>query len=40
MAVRVQRENFNVGAEIVAMTAGDHGIGGGTRFVGRGRRIF
>jgi molybdopterin synthase catalytic subunit len=39
MAVRVQREDFDVGAEIVAMTADDHGIGGVTSFVGLVRDI-
>lgn len=34
MAVRVQSEDFDVGAEIAALRAGDHGIGGIASFVG------
>ena len=34
MATRVQRDDFDVGAEIAAMTAGNPGIGGVTSFVG------
>ena len=34
MAVRVQREDFDVGAEITAMARGDHGIGGIASFLG------
>ncbi len=34
MAVRVQREDFDVGAELAALSAADHGIGGVACFVG------
>ena len=34
MAVRVQREDFDPGAEIEALIGGDHGIGGVVSFVG------
>jgi molybdopterin synthase catalytic subunit len=34
MAVRVQREDFDVGAEIVALTRGNHNIGGVASFAG------
>ena len=34
MATRVQRDDFDVGAEIAAMTAGNPSIGGVTSFVG------
>ena len=34
MAVRVQREDFDLGAELKALTAGDHRIGGLASFVG------
>ncbi len=34
MAVRVQREDFDIGAEIAALTAGNRNIGGVTSFVG------
>jgi molybdopterin synthase catalytic subunit len=34
VAVRVQREDFDVGAEITAMARGDHGIGGIASFLG------
>lgn len=34
MAIRVQREDFDVGAELDALTAGNHKIGGVASFVG------
>lgn len=34
MAIRVQREDFDVGAEIAALTEGNASIGGVTSFVG------
>lgn len=34
MAVRVQREDFDPGAEVAALTAGNPGIGGVVSFVG------
>ena len=34
MTVRVQREDFDVGAELVALGAGNHAIGGIASFVG------
>ena len=34
MAIRVQREDFDVGAEITALTEGNPSIGGVTSFVG------
>ena len=34
MAVRVQREDFDLAAELKALTAGDHRIGGLASFVG------
>ena len=34
MAVRVQREDFDVGAELERLAGGDHGIGGVCTFVG------
>lgn len=34
MAVRVQREDFDPGAEVAALTAGNAGIGGVVSFVG------
>lgn len=34
MAVRVQEEDFDVGAELSALSAGNHGIGGVCLFVG------
>ena len=34
MAVRVQREDFDPGAEMAALTAGDHAVGGVCAFVG------
>lgn len=34
MAVRVQAEDFDVGAELEALTRGNHAIGGLTSFVG------
>lgn len=39
MAVRVQAEDFDVGAEINALTRGNHAIGGVTAFVGLVRDI-
>ena len=39
MAVRVQREDFNVGQEISALTEGNHGIGGLCVFSGLVRDI-
>ena len=39
MAVRVQREDFDVGAELARLTEGNHGIGGVTSFVGLVRDI-
>ncbi|HLJ63933.1 MAG TPA: molybdenum cofactor biosynthesis protein MoaE [Stellaceae bacterium] len=32
--IRVQREDFDVGAELASLTSGRHGIGGVTLFVG------
>jgi molybdopterin synthase catalytic subunit len=37
--IRVQREDFDLGAEIKALTAGNHAIGGVTSFVGLVRDI-
>ena len=34
MAVRVQPEDFDVGAELAALTDGDHAVGGLCSFVG------
>ena len=34
MAIRVQREDFDVGAELEALCAGQHGIGGVASFIG------
>ena len=34
MAIRVQREDFDVGAELEALSAGNHKIGGVASFVG------
>ncbi|MEO5337898.1 MAG: molybdenum cofactor biosynthesis protein MoaE [Magnetospirillum sp. WYHS-4] len=34
MSVRVQREDFDVGAELATLTSGRHGIGGVCLFVG------
>ena len=34
MAVRVKREDFDPGAEMAALTAGDHAVGGVCAFVG------
>ena len=34
MAVRVQREDFDVGAELAALSAGNHSVGGVCSFVG------
>jgi len=34
MAIRVQREDFDIGAELAALTDGDTGIGGLCSFVG------
>ena len=39
MAVRVQREDFDVGQELTALTDGNHGIGGLCSFVGLVRDI-
>lgn len=39
MAIRVQREDFDVGAEIAALTEGNAGIGGVTSFVGLVRDV-
>ncbi|MEQ8398203.1 molybdenum cofactor biosynthesis protein MoaE [Thalassobaculum sp.] len=39
MSVRVQEEDFDIGAELVQMTAGDHAIGGLGVFVGLVRDI-
>lgn len=32
--IKVQQENFDVGAELAALTAGKHGIGGVVSFIG------
>jgi molybdopterin synthase catalytic subunit len=37
--IRVQREDFDIGAEIAALTEGRHAIGGVARFVGLVRDI-
>ena len=37
--IRVQSEDFDVGAEVAALTAGNHGIGGVCSFVGLVRDI-
>ncbi len=37
--IRVQREDFDVGAEIEALTAGNHGIGGLAVFIGLVRDV-
>ena len=37
--IRVQREDFDIGAEIEALTKGDHGAGGVVSFVGLVRDI-
>ena len=37
--IRVQREDFDVGHELKALTAGDHGIGGVALFVGLVREM-
>jgi molybdopterin synthase catalytic subunit len=34
MAVKVQREDFDAGAEIEALTAGNHAVGGVASFIG------
>ncbi|MEZ5670170.1 MAG: molybdenum cofactor biosynthesis protein MoaE [Alphaproteobacteria bacterium] len=39
MTVRVQREDFDVGAELAALSAGDHAVGGVASFVGLVRDI-
>ena len=39
MAIRVQREDFDVGAELAALTQGNHAIGGVTSFVGLVREM-
>ncbi|WP_158046647.1 molybdenum cofactor biosynthesis protein MoaE [Skermanella pratensis] len=39
MAVRVQREDFDVGAELAALSEGNHGVGGVTSFVGLVREM-
>ncbi|HEV7369865.1 molybdenum cofactor biosynthesis protein MoaE [Arenibaculum sp.] len=39
MAVRVQREDFDVGAELDALARDDHGIGGLASFVGLVRDV-
>jgi len=39
MAIRVQAEAFDIGAELAAMTDGNHGIGGLCSFVGLVRDI-
>ncbi|EWY41124.1 molybdenum cofactor biosynthesis protein MoaE [Skermanella stibiiresistens SB22] len=39
MAIRVQREDFDVGAELAALTENNHGIGGVTSFVGLVREM-
>src|SRR3954468_7053574 len=39
MAIRVQREDFDVGAELAALTQGNRGIGGITSFVGLVREM-
>ena len=37
--IKVQQENFNVAAELAALTAGNHGIGGVVSFVGLVREM-
>ena len=37
--IRVQREDFDVGAELAALSAGDRGIGGVASFVGLVREV-
>lgn len=37
--IRVQREDFDIGAEIKALTEGDHGAGGVVSFVGLVREV-
>src|SRR3954452_18178947 len=39
MAIRVQREDFDIGAELAALTQGNRGIGGITSFVGLVREM-
>lgn len=39
MAVRVQHEDFDVGAELDALVRGDHGVGGLASFVGLVRDV-
>ena len=39
MTIRVQREDFDVGAEIAALSAGSHRIGGLTSFTGLVRNM-
>src|SRR3954468_6456743 len=39
MAIRVQAEDFDVGAELAALTEGNHSIGGVTSFVGLVREM-
>jgi molybdopterin synthase catalytic subunit len=39
MAIRVQAEDFDVGAELAALTDGDRSIGGVTSFVGLVREM-
>ena len=37
--IKVQQENFDIAAELAALTAGNHGIGGVVSFVGLVREI-
>ena len=39
MTIKVQREDFDVGAELAALSAGDRGIGGVASFVGLVREV-
>ena len=39
MTVRVQREDFDVGHELAALSAGDHAVGGVASFVGLVREM-
>ena len=39
MTIRVQREDFDPGAELEALTRGRHGVGGAVSFVGVGRDV-
>jgi molybdopterin synthase catalytic subunit len=34
MSVRIQREDFDIGAELAALTSGNHAIGGVASFIG------